>query len=102
MKTFIDYLHEARTEYETVLEADPQNPGATYNLGILEQEDNGDYTAACRRYTAYLSVAGSDAVRFDDVVQRLTSLNTLATDLADFDALDDPEMLEACVVPDGI
>jgi len=76
----IDDLDGARREYEAVLSARSNDPGALFNLALLEQEGRQNYPEACRYYVRYLGVAGAHP-RVDDARRRLTNLRSLLDSL---------------------
>jgi tetratricopeptide (TPR) repeat protein len=92
----MDRIDEAQTQYRDVLTRSPGEPGALYNLALLQQEALGDFGAACSLYQELQSSPGFGSFeRRDDAQRRLANLRQLVEDLVDFGQAD-ASVLEQC------
>ena len=82
----LDDLAAAEKEYKRVLELQPGDVRALYNLGVLYQEAHRDYKAAVRWFEEFDRAAGQKSEALvADVKQRITTLNAL------IELLDEPD-----------
>lgn len=92
----LERYDEAVAQYQQVLDAEPTNPRALYNMAVLMQEGRQDFPAACGYYREYLAVPGIESdPQYEDTSRRFSTLYMLTLGLSEIGEMD-PAIAAAC------
>jgi superkiller protein 3 len=92
----LEAYDEAVEQYQVVLDSNPSNPRALYNMAVLMQEGRQDFPAACGYYREYLAVPGIESdPQYEDTSRRFSTLYMLTLGLSEIGEMD-PAIAAAC------